>query len=72
MTYSSRITRFNIHQLPPYERMQQMRARRAAAVEMAQKHASLANGFATIQVNKAARQGDLFSKIAMQRISRKV
>lgn len=65
-----KITRFNMHQLPPYERIQYQRERRAAAAELAQKNASLANSFASIQSNKAAEMGNLFSKIAMQRISK--
>ena len=43
-----KITRFNMHQLPPYERMQYLRERRAAAAEVAQKNASTANSFASI------------------------
>lgn len=70
MAISGKITRFNMHQLPPYERMQHMRARRAEAAEMVQKSMSLANSFASIQSNSAIEQGNLFSRIAMSRISK--
>lgn len=70
MTISGKITRFNMHQLPPYERMQHMRARRAEAAEAAQRQANLANSFATIQSNKVIELGNLFSRIAMSRISK--
>ncbi|MBJ3783661.1 hypothetical protein [Devosia sediminis] len=72
MAISGKITRFNMHQLPPYERMQQMRARRAEAAAIVQKNANLANGFATIQQNNTQATGDLISKIAMQRMSKRV
>jgi len=65
---STRITRYNMHQLPPYERMQYQRERRAAAAELAQKSANLANSYANIQSNTAIATGNLVSKIAMQRI----
>lgn len=68
MAISGKITRFNMHQLPPYERMQQMRARRAEAAAMVQKSANLASNFAAIQQNKTQATGDLISRIAMNRI----
>ena len=67
---SSKITRYNMHQLPAHERMQYQRERRAAAAEIAQKNANTANSFANIQANNAVEMGNLFSKIAMQRISK--
>jgi hypothetical protein len=67
---STRINRYNMHQLPAHERMQYLRERRAMAAEVAQKNASVANTFASIQANKAVEMGNLFSKIAMQRISK--
>ena len=72
MAISGRITRFNMHQLSVYDRMQFLRSRRSEAAAIAQKSAALANSLATIQVNNAAEQGNLFSKIAMQRLSRRV
>jgi len=67
---STKINRYNMHQLSPYERIQYQRERRAAAAETAQKNASMANSFASIQSNKAVEMGNLFSKMAMQRISK--
>lgn len=66
----TKINRYNMHQLPPYERMQYQRERRAAAAELAQKSTNLANSFANIQSNNAVEMGNLFSKVAMQRISK--
>lgn len=70
MAYSDRITRFNMHQLSAYDRMQFMRSRRAEAAALAQRQAAFAGSFASIQQNNAAQMGNLFSKIAMQRISK--
>ncbi|WP_375600106.1 hypothetical protein [Devosia sp. Naph2] len=67
---STKINRYNMHQLSPYERIQYQRERRAAAAETAQKNAIMANSFASIQSNKAVEMGNLFSKMAMQRISK--
>jgi len=67
---STKINRYNMHQLSPHERIQYQRERRAAAAETAQKNASMANSFASIQSNKAVEMGNLFSKMAMQRISK--
>jgi hypothetical protein len=68
MSISGKITRFNMHQLPPYERMQHMRARRAEAAAMAAKSQALATNFASIQQSNVQATGDLVSKIVMQRI----
>lgn len=67
---STKINRYNMHQLPPYERMQYQRERRQAAAETAAKSAGLANSFASIQSNNATEMGNLISKMAMQRISK--
>lgn len=67
---STKINRYNMHQLSPYERIQYQRERRAQAAETAAKNASTANSFASIQANSAVEMGNLFSKIAMQRISK--
>lgn len=72
MVSTGKITRFNMHQLPPYERMQHQRARRLAAAEIVQKNAILAGNFASIQTNKTVAYGDLISKAAMQRMLKKV
>ncbi len=68
---STKITRFNMHQLAPYERMQYQRERRAAAAEIAQKQANMANSFASIQSSNAVEMGNLVSKVAMNRIYKK-
>jgi len=68
---SVKINRYNMHQLSPYERIQYQRERRAAAAEIAQKQANLANSFASIQANNAVEMGNLFSRIALNRISKK-
>jgi hypothetical protein len=72
MSYSGRITRFNMHQLSSYERLQYQRDRRAEALAMAKKQAALANSLAAIQKNQAVAIGNLVSKVAMQRISKRV
>lgn len=72
MSISGKITRFNMHQLPPYERMQYHRERRAQAAAEAAKSQALATSFASIQQNNAKAIGDLVSRIAMQRISKRV
>lgn len=71
MTISSKITRFNMHQLPPYERMQHMRARRQAALEEQQKSMNFANGMANVLNNQRIEQGNLISRIVMTRLSKK-
>lgn len=70
MAYGDRITRFNMHQLSPYDRLQHMRARRQEAAELAQKQAAFAGSFARIQANNTAQLGNLISRVAMQRISK--
>lgn len=70
MSFSTKITRFNLHTLPPYERMEHLRARRAEAAAIAEKQAAFANNFAGIQRNNTAEIGNLISKMAMQRMSK--
>lgn len=69
---SGKITRFNMHQLSPYDRLQHIRARRAEAAAMAEKTQAMATSFASIQQSNATAMGDLISKIAMTRISKRV
>jgi len=71
MAISTRITRFNMHQLPPYERLQHQRARRAEAAAEAQKYTNMANSFAAIQRANAIEMGNIVSKVAMNRIYKK-
>jgi len=72
MSYSGKITRFNMYQLSPYDRLQYQRGRKAEALEVAQKQAALANGLAAIQQNQAVALGNLVSRVAMQRIYKRV
>lgn len=72
MNYSGKITRFNMYQLSPYDRLQYQRGRKAEALEIAQKQAALANGLAAIQQNQAVALGNLVSRVAMQRIYKRV
>jgi hypothetical protein len=64
------INRWNMYDYAPAERMAYLQQRRAEAAEMAAKNTALATSFATIQSNNIASQGDLFSRIAMERISK--
>ena len=71
MIPTSKITRFNMHQLTAYERLQYQRGRRAEALAMAQKQAALANSLAAIQKDQAAAIGNLVARVAMQRVSKR-
>ena len=66
---ADRITRWNIYEQPIAAQMDYRRARRAEAVEMTARNAALANGFASISSNRVAEEGNLFSRIAMERIA---
>jgi len=72
MSYSGKITRFNMYQLSPYDRLQYQRGRKAEALAAAQKQAALANSLAAIQKNQAVAIGNLVSRVAMQRIYKRV
>lgn len=72
MVFTGKITRFNLYQLSPYDRLQHQRARRAEAAAIAARHASFSASFAGIQQSNTQRIGDLVSKVAMQRIYKKV
>lgn len=72
MTISGKITRWNLHQLSTYDRLQYNRERRAEGAAEAAKMARTAQGFAAIRNNAVTEQGNLFSRIAMQRISKRV
>jgi len=64
----TKINRWNQFEFSAYQRMAWQRGRRAEAAEMQAKTAALANSFASIQTNMAAAQGDLVSRVAMNRI----
>ncbi|WP_338720118.1 hypothetical protein [Devosia sp. XK-2] len=72
MAIGGKITRFNMYQLSPYDRIQHQRSRRAEAAAMGAKQAAFAGSFASIQRNNATELGNLISKVAMQRIFKKV
>ena len=74
---ADKITRFNLHEYSISAQMEYRKARRAEAREIMERNAQFANGFASIRANQAAGEGDIFSRIAMermagQRISKKV
>ena len=69
---ADKITRFNMHEYPMATQMEYRRARRAEALEMIAKTSQLANSFASISSNRAIEEGNLFSKIAMERMGTKV
>ncbi|MBJ3783662.1 hypothetical protein [Devosia sediminis] len=67
---STKINRYNMHQFSSYDRMQYQRERKAMAAETIQKNANLANSFANIQASNAVEMGNIYSKMAMSRISK--
>jgi hypothetical protein len=69
---ASGINRWNMHSYSAYERMAYTRSRRAEAAQMVARSSALANSFATIQSNNMVEQGNLISRVAMSRISKKV
>ena len=71
MSLSGKITRFNMHQLPAYDRLQYMRSRRQESAALVENSMTLAYSFSSIQSNNVTAQGNLYSRIAMQRISKK-
>lgn len=67
---TDRITRWNLTQLTPYEQIQWRRERRAEAAEMQAKTTALANSFASVNISYVQEQGNLYSRIAMTRMSK--
>lgn len=63
------INRWNLYQQPVSAQMEYCRARRAEAKEMIAKNAQLAGSFASITSNRVREEGNLFSQIAMKRMS---
>lgn len=72
MSISSKITRFTVHQLPAYNRMQYHRQNRAEAAAQTARSANLANSFATIQNNDTAERSNLISRQVLSRLSKRV
>lgn len=67
---TDRITRWTVNQLTPYEQIQWRRERRAEAAELQAKSAALANSFAAVNISYMQEQGNLYSRIAMSRLSK--
>lgn len=65
-----KITRWNMYDYAPAQRMEYQRARRAEAREMMDKSTALANTFASIQTSHAAETGNIISRMAMQRMNK--
>ncbi|KQX35172.1 hypothetical protein ASD04_14040 [Devosia sp. Root436] len=65
---ADKITRFNLHEYSISAQMEYRKARRAEALAAIEKSSQLANSFAAISNNRAAEEGNLFSRIAMQRM----
>mgnify|MGYP000899327604 FL=1 len=65
---AEKITRWNLHRQPIATQMEYRRARREEARAVIEKNAQIANGFAAISTHRAAEEGNLFSRIAMERM----
>ncbi len=68
MTISTRVTRWNMHQLSSYEQLQYHRERRAKAREAIAKMNAQAHAFNNIQVQKSVAMGDIVSRMAVARM----
>ncbi|MBD8064126.1 hypothetical protein IC608_01370 [Devosia sp. PTR5] len=64
------INRFNQFNYSSYDRLQWQKSRRADAAAQQARTSALANNFASIQTNLTMGQGNLFSRIAMSRMSK--
>lgn len=69
---TEKISRWNMHKFPIASQMEYRKARRAEAQAIIDKNAQIANGFAAISKNRIAEEGNLFSRIAMERMGQKV
>jgi hypothetical protein len=66
---AEKITRWNMYQYSIADQMEYRRSRREEAQAIIDSNAQLANSFATISSNKSIGEGDLFSRIAMERMT---
>jgi hypothetical protein len=66
---TERITRWNIHEQPFATRMAYRRSRRAEVLEMIGKTAQLATSFASISSSRVIEEGNLFSRMATERMA---
>jgi hypothetical protein len=62
------INRWNIHEQPIAAQMEYRRTRRAEAQEMIAKTSMLANSFASITSSRVLEEGNLFSRMATERM----
>lgn len=65
---ATRITRWNIYEQPIASQMEYRRARRAEAQLMIGKTAQLASSFASISSSRVIEEGNLFSRMATERM----
>ena len=65
---AEKITRFNLHQYPISTQMDYRRQRKEEALASIEKSSQLANNFASISSARASEEGNLFSRIAMERM----
>jgi hypothetical protein len=63
------INRWNIHEQPIAAQMEYRRTRRAEAREMMGKSAQLASSFASITSSRVLEEGNLFSRMATERMA---
>lgn len=66
---AEKITRWNMYQYPVASQMEYRQSRRAEAQAIIDKNTQIANSFASISANRVAEEGNLFSRIAMERMT---
>jgi hypothetical protein len=62
------INRWNLYEQPIAAQVEYRKARRAEAQQMIAKTAQLANGFASISSSRVIEEGNLFSRMATERM----
>jgi hypothetical protein len=63
------INRWNLYEQPITTQMEYRKARRAEAQQMIARTAQLANGFASISSSRVIEEGNLFSRMATERMA---
>ena len=66
---ADRITRWNLYEHPVATQIAYRRSRRAEALEMMGKTAQLATSFASISSSRVIEEGNLFSRMATERMA---
>ena len=61
--------RWNVHQLPAYDRLQFYRAARDEARAMQAKMSSVASNLSGIQQSQTVEMGNIVSRVALKRVS---